>query len=67
MHRRKIEVESEEKIKAQHLKTYFRKIDIACIIDDDPIFCFGTKKIMQLADFFRTFMVFRNGKEAYDN
>lgn len=43
-----------------------KKIDIACIIDDDPIFVFGTKRIMQLANFCESFMVFRNGKEAYD-
>jgi hypothetical protein len=27
------------------------KINIACIIDDDPIFYFGTKKIMQKLSF----------------
>lgn len=43
-----------------------KKIDIACIIDDDPIFVFGTKRIMQLANFCESFMIFRNGKEAYD-
>lgn len=44
-----------------------KKIDIACIIDDDPIFIFGTKRIMQLANFCESFMIFHNGKEAYDN
>jgi hypothetical protein len=30
----------------------YEKSDIACIIDDDPIFCLNKKKkIMQLADF----------------
>lgn len=43
-----------------------KKIDIACIIDDDPIFIFGTKRIMQLANFCESFMIFHNGKEAYD-
>ncbi|MGO4820748.1 MULTISPECIES: response regulator [unclassified Flavobacterium] len=43
-----------------------KKIDIACIIDDDPIFIFGTKKIMQIANFCESFMIFHNGKEAYD-
>jgi CheY-like chemotaxis protein len=42
------------------------KIDIACIIDDDPIFVFGTKKIMEIAKFCESFMIFRNGKEAFD-
>ena len=44
-----------------------KKIDIACIIDDDPIFVFGTKRIMQIANFCNGFLVFHNGKEAYDN
>ncbi len=43
------------------------KIDIACIIDDDPIFVFGTKKIMQYANFCSAFMIFHNGKEALTN
>ncbi|SDR73370.1 response regulator [Gramella sp. MAR_2010_147] len=41
-----------------------RKVDIACIIDDDPIFVFGTKKIMKLANFCDNFMVFHNGEDA---
>lgn len=43
-----------------------KKIKIACIIDDDPIYVFGTKKIMQLTSFCENFMVFHNGKEALD-
>lgn len=43
-----------------------KKFDIACIIDDDPIFIFGTKRIMKLANFCEEFLVFQNGKEAYD-
>lgn len=44
-----------------------RKIKIACIIDDDPIFIFGTKRIMQIADFCDDFLVFNNGAEAYNS
>ena len=44
-----------------------RKIDIACIIDDDPIFVFGLKKMMQLANFCESLMIFRNGEEAMKN
>ncbi len=44
-----------------------KKIDIACIIDDDPIFVFGAKKIMQYADFCSAFMIFHNGEEALIN
>lgn len=43
------------------------KIDIACIIDDDPVFVFGTKKIMELANFSSSIMVFHNGHEALHN
>lgn len=44
-----------------------KKIDIACIIDDDPIFVFGIKKIMELVGFCNGFMVFCNGEEALNN
>lgn len=42
------------------------KINIACIIDDDPIYIFGTKKIMQMADFCSSFLVYNNGQNAID-
>lgn len=44
-----------------------KKIDIACIIDDDPIFVFGVKKIMKLINFCKSLMVFTNGEEALNN
>lgn len=44
-----------------------KKIDIACIIDDDPIFVFGTKKIMNIANFCESIMVFHNGEEAINH
>ncbi|WP_458628930.1 response regulator [Winogradskyella sp. PC D3.3] len=40
------------------------KIDLACIIDDDPIFIFGAKRMMELSDFCNSFMIFKNGEEA---
>ncbi|MBW1294324.1 response regulator [Aquimarina litoralis] len=43
------------------------KIDIACVIDDDPIFVFGIKKVMQLIDFCKGILVFKNGQEALNN
>lgn len=43
-----------------------KKIEIACIIDDDPIYIFCTKRIMVLADFCESFLIFHNGKEALD-
>ncbi|MBU2927531.1 response regulator [Winogradskyella psychrotolerans] len=43
------------------------KIDVACIIDDDPIFIFGAKRMMELSEFCNSFMVFKNGQEALNN
>lgn len=40
------------------------KVDVACIIDDDPIFVFGAKKVMELADFAKSFMIYHNGLDA---
>ncbi|GAA3513260.1 response regulator [Aquimarina addita] len=44
-----------------------KKFNIACVIDDDPIFVFGVKKVMQVIDFCNSILVFRNGQEALDN
>lgn len=44
-----------------------KKIDLACIIDDDPIFIFGAKKIMELGNICNSFMVFHNGDEAINS
>lgn len=44
-----------------------KKIDIACIVDDDPIYIFATKKVMRMAGFCESFLVFSNGKEALDS
>lgn len=41
-----------------------KKIDIACIVDDDPIFVYGAKRMMQLENFCNGFLVFNNGQEA---
>jgi CheY-like chemotaxis protein len=41
-----------------------KSIDLACIIDDDPIYIFGLKKMMKLVDLCESFMIFHNGKEA---
>ncbi|GEQ87222.1 response regulator [Patiriisocius marinistellae] len=40
------------------------KINTACIIDDDPIFIFGTKKIMKMADFCSSFLIYNDGEKA---
>lgn len=44
-----------------------KKIDIACIIDDDPIFVYGAQALMQLTNFCNSMMVFNNGDEALRN
>jgi CheY-like chemotaxis protein len=41
-----------------------KKIDIACIIDDDPIFVFATKRMMELTNFCNGFLIYNNGQEA---
>jgi CheY-like chemotaxis protein len=41
-----------------------RKINQACIIDDDKIFTFGLKKLMSLTNFCDDILTFVNGQEA---
>ena len=41
-----------------------RKISKSFIIDDDPIFVFGTKKVMKEVDFCDDILVYHNGEEA---
>ena len=43
-----------------------KKINTVCIIDDDPIFRFGTKKLMETIDVQLDFLVYKNGKEALE-
>ncbi|GLB48463.1 response regulator [Neptunitalea lumnitzerae] len=43
-----------------------KKINLACIIDDDPIFVFGTKRLMELVGFCDDVVVYHNGQEAID-
>ncbi len=43
-----------------------KKIEIACIIDDDPIFIYGTKRLMAEIDFCETLLVYQNGQDAID-
>lgn len=40
------------------------RIDIACIIDDDQIYVFGLKKLINLHNFCDNILVFKNGAEA---
>lgn len=40
---------------------------MTCIIDDDRIFIYGIKKMLELVDFCDQFLVYRNGREALDS
>lgn len=42
------------------------KIKKACIIDDDTIFLFGAKRMIESTSFCDELLVFRNGKEALE-
>lgn len=43
-----------------------KKIELACIVDDDPIHLFLTKKYVELSGLVEKILICRNGKEAYD-
>ncbi len=40
------------------------KVKSCCIIDDDPIFIYGTRRIMKETDFCDNITVFNNGEDA---
>ncbi|WP_400070943.1 response regulator [Zobellia russellii] len=42
------------------------KIKSVCIIDDDPIFIYGTKRIMNEVDFADEIIVYNDGLAAFD-
>lgn len=44
-----------------------KTINTICIIDDDPIFRFGTKKMIKNVHVSLEFLIYRNGKEAIDD
>ncbi|MGB3142996.1 MAG: response regulator [Maribacter sp.] len=43
-----------------------KKVNTCCIIDDDPIFIYGTKRIMKEVDFAENILVYNNGEEAIE-
>ena len=43
-----------------------KKVKTCCIIDDDPIFIYGTRRIMKEVDFSENIMVYNNGEEAIE-
>ena len=42
------------------------KIELCCIIDDDPIFVYGTKRIMKEVGFAKSILVYSDGQAALD-
>lgn len=43
-----------------------KKIDMICIVDDDPTHLFITRKYLELSGVVENIMIYKNGKEAYD-
>lgn len=43
-----------------------KKIQRTCIIDDDPIFIYGTRRIMKEVDFCDNILVYNNGQDAIE-
>lgn len=43
-----------------------KKINLLCIIEDDPTHLFVIKKRIERSEMVENIIVFRNGKEAYD-
>lgn len=44
-----------------------QKINIACLIDDDPVHVFLSKKYLKQTGMIENLMVFQNGKSAFDS
>lgn len=42
------------------------KIKLACVIDDDPLYNFGIKKLFEFTTFSEDSLFFKNGQEAID-
>jgi len=42
------------------------KVKNTCIIDDDPIFVYGTMRLMKEVDFSENILVYENGQDAID-
>jgi len=44
-----------------------KKLNLTCIIDDDPIFVFSAKRTLKLAKISTSLLIYSNGKDAFDN
>jgi CheY-like chemotaxis protein len=43
-----------------------KKFDLACLIDDDEIFAFGAKRIIEMSEICHELKILKNGQEAID-
>ncbi len=43
-----------------------KKIDLACIIEDDPVHVFLTRKFLDMTGKIENIMICKNGKDAFD-
>lgn len=43
-----------------------KKIDLVCIVDDDPMHVFITKKYIEISGHVEKILVCKNGKDAFD-
>lgn len=41
-----------------------RKIQLACLIDDDPIYLFATRRLIEMMNFCEDLIIFSDGEEA---
>ena len=44
-----------------------KKIDLACIIEDDPLHLLITKRYIELSGYVDKILIYKNGKEAFDD
>ncbi|WP_209331661.1 response regulator [Lunatimonas salinarum] len=42
------------------------RIKVACVIDDDPLYNFGIKKLFEFTQFSENCLFYKNGQEAID-
>jgi CheY-like chemotaxis protein len=43
-----------------------KRIQLACLIDDDPIYLFATRRLIELVNFCEDLLIFNDGEEALD-
>ena len=43
-----------------------KKINLACLVEDDPVHIFLSKRYLEMSGYIENIMICQNGKEAYD-